>query len=168
MKWSEILPGEKELQKNLKTLLLRNLACMLKNFNITVESTVDDFAQYNKADWRWHRNHGFIAKGLYSFQISAWMEHFDPSTIYITTFEDWAKNEQAEVGKIFDFLQLPPPAINYQRLKKLVGHYDHPIMQDTKTLLCEFFAPFNKKLEQLLARQFHWYSCFSETLSAHN
>lgn len=98
---------------------------------------------------------GPIGRSLYEIQLRQWFKAFesigrDPKTqIYIVRSEDMKKDMQGEMKKIHTFLGLPFVEVKSEE-KRVVSTYDAPMQNATRKMLQNFFAPYNRKLYELL------------------
>lgn len=60
------------------------------------------------------------------------------------------------MDKVFTFLELPPYRIHDESAKN-TRKYD-PMSSETRQKLAAFYAPYNRKLNELLGRDFGWSS----------
>jgi len=106
----------------------------------------------------------FVGRGLYIFQLEAWSQHFDD--IYVLETEDFIQSGVHKTMQgVHDFLGLQNSAVRHPKVDKK-GHYIEPLRSDTKALLCEFYAPYNKKLEEFLGHPLQFHACNNETHSS--
>ncbi|KAK7504791.1 hypothetical protein BaRGS_00003819, partial [Batillaria attramentaria] len=96
--------------------------------------------------------------GIYYVYIQDWLLRFPRDQMYFVRLEDLSANVTGEMTKIFAFLKLDPVSeetmveiesakeANVGRLFQEFG----PILPATKSLLDDFYRPFNRRLAQLL------------------
>ncbi|KAK7502524.1 hypothetical protein BaRGS_00006099 [Batillaria attramentaria] len=87
-----------------------------------------------------------------------WLLRFPRDQIYILRLEDLSVNIRGEMTKLFAFLELDP--VSEQKMAKIVSAKEAnvgtmsqkfgPILPATKSLLDDFYRPFNRRLAQLL------------------
>ncbi|KAK7504794.1 hypothetical protein BaRGS_00003822 [Batillaria attramentaria] len=96
--------------------------------------------------------------GIYYVYVQDWLLRFPREQVYITRLEDLSANVTGEMTKIFEFLELDP--VNQETMAEIesakranVGTLSRkfgPILPATKSLLDDFYRPFNRRLAQLL------------------
>ncbi|KAK7504890.1 hypothetical protein BaRGS_00003918 [Batillaria attramentaria] len=92
--------------------------------------------------------------GIYYVYIQDWLLRFPRDQIYIVRLDDLSVNVTGEMTKIFAFLELvSAKRANVGTLSQTFG----PILPATKSLLDDFYRPFNRRLAQLLGDEhFSW------------
>jgi hypothetical protein len=102
-----------------------------------------------------HKKEGPIGRSLYEIQLRQWFQAIrdigrDPSTqVHIVRSEDLKRDIQGEMEKVYKFLGLPYIPVASED-EKVVTHYSEPMKNKTREMLEEFFAPYNKRLYDLL------------------
>jgi len=95
-----------------------------------------------------------LARGFYADQLKIWFEKFQKKQILIIPSEDLALKPDQVLTKVFEFLDLPNFKIkDFTRQNK--REY-HPMKDETRKLLVEFYKPHNKKLFDMLGNKFDW------------
>jgi len=95
-----------------------------------------------------------LARGFYADQLKIWFEKFQKKQILIIPSEDLALKPDQVLTKVFEFLDLPYFKIkDFTRQNKRVYH---PMKDETRKLLVEFYKPHNKKLFDMLGSKFDW------------
>ena len=98
---------------------------------------------------------GPVGRSLYEIQLRQWFQAFrdigrDPKTqVHIVRSEDLKKDLQGEMKKVYEFLGLPYVPV-LQEDMRVVSNYDAPMNPDTRQMLEKFFAPYNKRLYDML------------------
>ena len=95
-----------------------------------------------------------LARGFYADQLEIWFEKFQKKQLLIIPSEDLAQNPDQVLTKVFEFLDLP-----YFKIKDFTRQNKreyHPMKDETRKLLIEFYKPYNKKLFGMLDRKFDW------------
>jgi hypothetical protein len=95
-----------------------------------------------------------LARGFYADQLKIWFEKFQKQQILIIPSEDLAQKPDQVLTKVFEFLDLP-----YFKIKDFTRQNKreyHPMKDETRKLLVEFYKPYNKKLFDMLGRKFDW------------
>ena len=95
-----------------------------------------------------------LARGFYADQLKIWFEKFQKKQILIIPSEDLALKPDQVLTKVFEFLDLP-----YFKIKDFTRQNKreyHPMKDETRKLLVEFYKPYNKKLFDMLGSKFDW------------
>ena len=95
-----------------------------------------------------------LARGFYADQLKIWFEKFQKKQILIIPSEDLALKPDQVLTKVFEFLDLP-----YFKIKDFTRQNKreyHPMKDETRELLVEFYKPHNKKLFDMLGSKFDW------------
>ena len=95
-----------------------------------------------------------LARGFYADQLKIWFEKFQKKQILIIPSEDLALKPDQVLTKVFEFLDLP-----YFKIKDFTRQNKreyHPMKDETRKLLVEFYKPHNKKLFDMLGNKFDW------------
>ena len=102
-----------------------------------------------------YRNHSYLARGVYADQLEDWFKHYSKKQFLILATEDFRKNSQQTLDRVFDFLEVPP--FQVETLRDLnVGNYKERMNEDTRKLLIKYFKPHNERLSKLLQCSFDW------------
>eukprot|EP00026_Physarum_polycephalum_P002584 Phypoly_transcript_02591.p1 GENE.Phypoly_transcript_02591~~Phypoly_transcript_02591.p1 ORF type:complete len:891 (+),score=98.31 Phypoly_transcript_02591:80-2752(+) len=96
----------------------------------------------------------FLNAGLYYYSIKRWFEVFPQDQFMIMDFSDFVRNNQLVMHNILKFLnvreyKLPQEAQN-------IADKKDEMLESTRTFLRAFYAQHNKKLYELLNRNFKW------------
>ena len=95
-----------------------------------------------------------IMSSLYIYKIKPWIETLGRERFLILQSEDFYLNPQQNMERVFKFLDLPcNPLENYPKVN--AGSYQEVDPKIRKTL-ADYFAPYNKQLEQYLNMEFGW------------
>jgi len=95
-----------------------------------------------------------LARGFYADQLEIWFEIFQKKQILIIPSEDLDLKPDQVLTKVFEFLDLP-----YFKIKDFTRQNKreyHPMKDETRKLLVEFYKPHNKKLFDMLGSKFDW------------
>jgi hypothetical protein len=90
----------------------------------------------------------FIELGLYAEHLKRWLSYYPKEQLLILISEDFYKNTQNNMDKIYEFLDLSPhihesfPIMNE-------GTLDIKMKPETRELLKEFYRPYNEELKRL-------------------
>jgi len=111
--------------------------------------------QYEDPDTPYNENTQYLVRGHYADQLENWFKFFPREQMLILRSEDFFENPGVVYGEILDFLDLPQWApgkfasINIARNRV-------PFGQAERDLLADYFRPHNRKLNELLGRDFGW------------
>lgn len=101
-----------------------------------------------------HAHFSYLARGLYVDQVKRCLKHFPKERFLIIESERFFGNSAAIYEEVLEFLGLPAFKLpEYSNLNK----YPYEKMKpETRKRLVEYFRPHNKRLYELLGRQFDW------------
>ena len=95
-----------------------------------------------------------IMSSLYIYKIKPWIELLGREQFLILKSEDFYEEPWATMNRVFGFLGLPNcPLNNYPKVN--AGSYNRVDPKLRKTL-AEYFAPYNRQLEEYLGMKFDW------------
>jgi len=95
-----------------------------------------------------------LARGFYADQLEIWFEKFQKKQLLMIPSEDLAQKPDQVLRKVFEFLNLP-----YFKIKDFTKQNKreyHPMKDETRKLLIEFYKPHNEKLYSLINQHFDW------------
>lgn len=118
-----------------------------------------DSAQARLADGTLERSHehqhfSYLARGRYAEQLERWFERFPREQFLILRFEDLVEDPLAVLNQSLEFVGLPP-AESVDLEARNTRRYP-PITAATAARLREYYEPWNRRLEALLARPMGW------------
>ena len=96
-----------------------------------------------------------LAIGLYVIHIKKWLQFYPQENFLFLRMEDLTRNARETIHKITNFLDLPSPSVAmqgeelFERENALRG-ISRPMLEKTKSVLDNFYGPFNKALATLL------------------
>lgn len=103
-----------------------------------------------------HRHHSYLDRGLYAEQLERWYAHFPREQILVIRSEDMQADPRAIYSQVLDFLGLsawsPGNFVRRNRAKYA------PIDPELRRSLEERFVEPNRRLAELLGRDFGWAS----------
>jgi hypothetical protein len=101
------------------------------------------------------RRFSYVERSLYADQLERWFEHFPKEQFFIDTSERFYGDTENFLSDVFSFLGVDADFKVPDLKPRNVGmpRDDDPSM---RTKLREFFAPHNKRLEELVGRKFDW------------
>ena len=100
---------------------------------------------------------GRLAIGLYVLHLEKWLEQFDPAQFLLLRLEDFSQDPERYMQRVFDFLGVGAPD-NWGTVlqdKRSNTHWMQrdPILEETETLLRDFYRPYNQLLARLVEQQ---------------
>lgn len=126
----------------------------LAQHGITPDTSYAAFRdQYLASRPQGYGSHSLLARGLYALQLLPWLAAFPREQLLVLFMEDMKTPAAAhtQVGRVFDFLGLPPHRIIDTEAKNTRAYV--PLDAATKERLATFYAPFNRQLFALLGRE---------------
>jgi len=95
-----------------------------------------------------------LERSIYINYLRFWFKYLPKEQFHIIKSEDYFKNTQEEVNKVFNFLKLD----NHQVTIKNPNRSKNPLKlkKETKKNLNNFFIDYNNELYKLLNRDFGW------------
>jgi Sulfotransferase domain len=115
-----------------------------------VERLVADPRAFSHEWW----DHTYAARGLYAEQLERWLAMFPRDQLLVVTSDDLGKRPAETYASILSFLGAAP-----HRLDEYPRVFDRdyaPMRPDTRDALARRFAAPNRRLEELLGREFGW------------
>jgi hypothetical protein len=101
-----------------------------------------------------HQHHSYRARGRYAEQLARWLELFDSDRILILAAEDLFAEPERIVLEVQEFLGLPPHRPRDLTAKNARSYA--PIPESLRRRLDEEFQPHNKRLYEMVGRDFNW------------
>jgi hypothetical protein len=101
-----------------------------------------------------HRDHSYLARGVYVDQLRHWMTLFPKEQMLILRSEDLRVRPAELFKQTLKFLELPgwePQAYNDHNFASY-----QPMDPRTRKRLVEYFKPHNQRLYEFLGRNFGW------------
>lgn len=98
----------------------------------------------------------YITRGLYAEQLERWYQYYPKERLYIICSESYFENSNPELKKVLEFLSLPDFEFDTATVSLHKGNYKEKMKAETREYLTEFFRPHNRKLFQLIGRDFGW------------
>ncbi len=137
-------------------LLLRNpvdRAFSRYKFDIAFKNTTKTFEEYiayEMKEMKLNRsNFDFcLERGFYAKQLKNWLQYYPKEQFLILISEDFFKNTQACMDRIYEFLGVLPHKHTHFPVA-LKGDPDLKLTPEMRKLLEEFYAPYNSDLQQL-------------------
>jgi hypothetical protein len=98
---------------------------------------------------RAHQHFGYLARGRYAEQLERWWQVYPRDRMLVLRFEDLARDPLEVLGRTLDYLGLP--RIEHVRLEARNTRKYPPMDPATAERLREYFAPYEARLQALLA-----------------
>ncbi|MDJ0647292.1 MAG: tetratricopeptide repeat protein [Xenococcaceae cyanobacterium MO_188.B19] len=130
-----------QLKADLETAILREI----KNIEYFTEEEIVN-SGYFKFD--------SIISSLYIYKIKSWLEIFDREQILILQSEDFYAKPGENMAKVYKFLGLPNQTL--ARYAKINSGFYNPADEKIRTILRDYFDPYNQQLEKYLGMKFNW------------
>lgn len=101
------------------------------------------------------RYFAYTERGLYVEQLERWFQHFPREQFFIRASEDFYTGGHAFMREVFEFLKIDP---DYQISDFTPGNVGIERTEDPalRERLEAYFAPYNKRLEDLLGVSYGW------------
>jgi hypothetical protein len=104
-------------------------------------------------EFRRYYQFSYLLRGIYHRQLERWFERFERREMLILSSDDLRRDPAAAFGRVLEFLGLAP----FEPEFTIHHHYDYePMDPALKARLQSFFAPHNRRLYELLGRDFGW------------
>ena len=101
---------------------------------------------------------GIVSRGIYIKQINQLLLHFDRANIYFTIMDFWSTTYESELINIQKFLQkkieVLPADIKHKR-----SYTTEPLSVKAKSMLKDFYHPYNQQLFDLLGFEIPEWNC---------
>jgi hypothetical protein len=96
----------------------------------------------------------YLARGVYIDQINRWRCYYPEDQVLIIFSEDFFRDPQGNLDKVFQFLNLP--SMGLEHLKRFNAAEYLPLAPAQKRSLEAFFAPHNLRLIKYTGLDPHW------------
>jgi len=101
-------------------------------------------------------NHfSYLERGKYNEQIQNWLEYFPKEQMFILSSDEFFKNTESSLNKIYNFLEIKPSQVNIKKQYN-TGDYKDSMPKETREKLSIFFEPYNIELKKLLKESLDW------------
>jgi hypothetical protein len=107
-----------------------------------------------------------VGRGLYSIQLRHWFKEYDKmpggrDLFLISEYKElYERGGQAAFDRVIKFLDLAPYELN-NVAKQRVGKYEEPIDPKMRQRLEDFYAPYNRQLQEILGEE--WKGIWEKT-----
>lgn len=99
-------------------------------------------------------NEGYLARGLYIKFLEQWLQVFPREQFLILSSEEFYANPDQKTGEVLQFLGLPE--YHLLQYKKYNTRPYPSISTETRSLLQNYYQPYNQQLEDFLGMKFNW------------
>ena len=116
-----------------------------------------------------HQYYSYLSRGIYIEQLSRWMQFFPRKSFLILNSEEFWKNPKRNMKQVWNFLGVPSKSLkNYKKYNSTgsIRQKNDDINPATRTMLTEYFQPYNKRLEEYLGQKFNWGNTSVEKLES--
>lgn len=121
---------------------------------VALQAELDFLNTHLEPDWQSANMPSYVLDGVYVRQLRNWWQSFPTTQFAIFKSEDFFTDPASIVERVFEFLEVPPhPLASYPIENQ--GYYSQ-VSPSVRQQLREFFQPYNRELETLLARKFDW------------
>ena len=103
---------------------------------------------------REHQLYSYLARGRYAEQLERWFAVYPRERVLVLRFEDFVGAPLAGLNRTLEFLGLSP--MTQLDLEARNTRKYPPMSDQTAARLREYYAPHNRRLEGLLAREMGW------------
>lgn len=118
------------------------------------EAITDDLKKI-ETDNYYSTHKGYIKRGLYYEQIEEYLKYFDSGQILVVDYNELKYQVSEPVKKICSFLKIPSENLYVEVLNKSKDQSKNAYQSEIERLK-EFYLPHNKKLYDLLKKDFSW------------
>jgi hypothetical protein len=101
-----------------------------------------------------HRRYSYLQRGRYAEQLERWLRFFRREQLMIIGTEELRAKPNQIHAEVQQFLGLKPHSVDVSRDHK-VAQYE-PMSERTRERLEDYFAPYNRKLYDLVGRNLGW------------
>jgi hypothetical protein len=102
-----------------------------------------------------HQKYSYVSRSRYAEQLRRWYELFPKEHLYIMTLEELKKDPEGTLSRLYEFLGVGPASVDTS-IQLMRGSYKNSLEEKTRNRLEEYFAPYNRELEELTGRRFDW------------
>lgn len=101
-----------------------------------------------------YKLYSYLKRGVYIEQIKRWYDLFPAEQILVIKSEDFFSNTEKSFNKVLEFLGLPKHALaSYKTFN--IGK-ETAMEQEVRSLLADYFRPYNQELFDYLGKDFGW------------
>lgn len=103
----------------------------------------------------WKTQRGYVWHGLYAFFIEDWVSMFPKENMLVIPSEDLYGKPAETLARVFKHLGLPNHELAEYKVH-LQGSYEKKKDEPVRDRLIRYFAPYTKRLEELIGRELDW------------
>ena len=107
-----------------------------------------------------HQHYTYLARGIYADQLERWLKVFPKEQLLVIKSEDFYGDPTASIQQVLKFLDIRTISRKRQRPYQQYnasGYTQPAIDQRLRKELVAYFKPHNKRLYQLINRDFGWH-----------
>jgi tetratricopeptide (TPR) repeat protein len=136
----------------------RSIGCESRSMEEAITEELDILEAladpWGDAEEYWKTQRGYVWLSLYSYFLENWLTEFPREQLLVIPSEDLYADPASTLSKVYAHLDLPDHRMEDYEVH-LRGSYDRE-QTPIQDRLSRFFAPHNRRLEDLLGRQLHW------------
>jgi hypothetical protein len=95
-----------------------------------------------------HEDLSYVAQGCYAACLERWFTYFDPGSLLVIVNEDFDRERDHELQRVWEFLGIPPSRV--AGIERFNYHPSTAMRPETRERLLETFEPENRRLERLI------------------
>ena len=95
------------------------------------------------------RTRSYIRRGLYSHQITRFIELFGKDQILLLKYDDYNQNQKESIGSVLSFLGVDCSRFEFKEERKLVTRYNREMTDRERGVLLEIYDEEISRLETL-------------------
>lgn len=101
-----------------------------------------------------HQHQAYFERSLYADELERWFRHFSREQVLILEREQFSRDVEKQIGRLFAFLGLEPRLAERQTR---LNEARYPKMaSETRARLLEKFQPHNRRLFEMIGEIFDW------------
>lgn len=104
-----------------------------------------------RGNWR---RYSYVSRGIYVEQLAQWLELFPREQFLFIKSEDFFHEPRRLFDQVLRFLELPSCPL--PRFRAYNSHEYAPMQPETRRRLAGYYEPYNRRLFDLLGRDFGW------------
>lgn len=118
------------------------------------EAISEEFEKIDQSDF-WNNKIGYVKRGIYHYQIEAFLKYFPVSQVLFIESEELKKEQEKAYANIQSFIGVPYENISLiEANKSEISEKDD--YKNDFIKLYEFYKPHNEKLYSIIGREFKW------------
>lgn len=104
--------------------------------------------------------HAYLARGLYAYQLEAWLNHFPRKQLLVLSAERFFKDTLPAMNRVCEFLGIPGWSGDSGMSRWLQERYSYSryaeMPDELRRQLAEHFRPHNERLYKIIGEDFGW------------